>query len=177
MNLLLTVAKLFYAAILFSEPQTCRRGRRTFFNRPRYYSTFADDGVCLRRLLHHDQHVHTLIHAVLLTVNFFMYTTESGQDIHVAGKSGDVYYGKIYANKNSTSSLSGAAIVCLSNSQYIASEWKHQMNSIYNTDDLVKELTHFQKRDDISHLIIIPHAIGFGNKDEVDDLIRNYLHG
>ncbi|HUC83048.1 MAG TPA: hypothetical protein VMR70_19220 [Flavisolibacter sp.] len=106
-----------------------------------------------------------------------MVTTESGQDIYVEGKSGDMYYGKLYADKAGTSALCGSAIVCLSNSHYEASRWQHQMNSIYRTDDVNRELQHFKGREDISHLIVIPHTIGFGNKDEVDDLIRNYLHG
>lgn len=107
-----------------------------------------------------------------------MSVAESGQDIRLSGKSGDLYTGKIYSDRNSTSSLSGQAIVCLTNSHFSEERWNHQMNSIYNTNDVKQALEHFKGRDDISHIILIPKQEGaFSRTDHVDDLIRNYLHG
>jgi hypothetical protein len=99
------------------------------------------------------------------------------QDITLTGKSGQVYTGKIYSEKDSTSSLSGRAIAILTNSTQTENGWTHHVNSIYNTENIQDELAHFRKRDDISHLILLPsnwneNAI----PDKVDDLIRQYIH-
>lgn len=103
---------------------------------------------------------------------------ESGQDIELVGKSGERYSGKIYADKNSTSALTGRAIACLTNSTYTDSGWTHQVNSIYNTDNIAEELAHFKSREDISHLILLPYQSisSAGVADKVDDLIRHYIH-
>jgi hypothetical protein len=104
-------------------------------------------------------------------------TVESGQDIELVGKSGERYYGKIYADKNGTSSLTGRAIAVLSNSSQQEGGWQHRVNSIYNTESIPNELAHFQGRDDISHLILIPYSnISSGVTDKVDDLIQSYIH-
>ena|ERR1051325_7541042 len=103
-------------------------------------------------------------------------TLEAGRDISLFGKSGQCYSGKIYSDKNSTTTLSGPAIVCLTNSQFIENSWQHAINSIYN-DDIENALNHFKIRDDVSHIIIIPQSGDeFRKLDKVDDLIRNYLH-
>ena len=100
-----------------------------------------------------------------------------GEDIELVGKSGHRYVGKIYADKNSTSTLSGRAIACLSNSVYSDRGWDHDVNSIYNTDSIANELAHFSSRDDISHLILLPYNQNEGDvTDKVDDLIRSYIH-
>lgn len=107
-----------------------------------------------------------------------MVIAESGQDVHLFGKAGELYRGKIYAEKTGTSNLSGGAIVCLTNSRFDDNGWHHHMNSIYNTPDVNEALEHFKTRDDISHVIIIPHqTIASNGGDDVDNLIRNYLHG
>jgi squalene cyclase len=104
--------------------------------------------------------------------------TESGQAITLTGKSGHYYSGKIYTEKDSTSALSEKAIVLLSNSVYTDAGWTHHVNSIYNTERVADELKHFQSRDDISHLILLPYNGNENNvTDKVDDLIRSYLHG
>jgi hypothetical protein len=102
---------------------------------------------------------------------------ETGQDIELVGKSGTRYAGKIYADKNSTSGLSGRAIACLSNSAQTEQGWQHKINSIYNTESISGELSHFRDRDDISHLILLPYTANEnGPMDKVDDLIRSYIH-
>ncbi len=102
---------------------------------------------------------------------------ETGKDIELTGKSGERYAGKIYTNKHSTSSLTGRAIGCLSNSLLTDHGWSHQVNAIYNTDRVSDEMEHFKNRDDISHLILIPYATNeLGVVDKVDDLIRSYIH-
>jgi hypothetical protein len=107
-----------------------------------------------------------------------MTATETGHSVNITGKSGRTYTGKIYAEKDSSSSLTGEAIVCLTNSHYSDGTWEHRMNSIYNTRDVEQALDHFRHRDDISHIILIPHSsLAFDNVDYVDDLVRNYLHG
>jgi hypothetical protein len=107
-----------------------------------------------------------------------MSASESGHDILIQGKSGETYSGKIFSDKNSTTTLSGQAIVCLSNSYLSDEQWQHSMNSIYSTKDVHAALDHFKIRDDISHIILIPQAsMAFSKTDQVDDLIRNYLHG
>ena len=108
-----------------------------------------------------------------------MYTvTESGEDIQLTGKSGHCYIGKIFSDKNSTTALSGTAIVCLTNSYFAEEKWHHRMNSIYNTKHVELALDHFKSRDDISHMILVPAgSLAFGQVDHVDDLIRQYLHG
>ena len=106
-----------------------------------------------------------------------MIATESGYDIELTGKSGTRYPGKIYSDKDSTSSLSGRAIACLTNSKRDESGWTHHVNSIYNTENVADELEHFKNRDDISHLILLPYSNQEGGPtDKVDDLIRNYIH-
>jgi hypothetical protein len=105
-------------------------------------------------------------------------TIESGQDVELIGQSGSRYTGKIYAAKNSASSIAGRAIAVLSNSTYTDEGWVHHVNSIYNTDNIGEELAHFRQRDDISHLILLPYIDNDnGVQDKVDDLIRQYLHG
>lgn len=104
-------------------------------------------------------------------------TIESGQPIELTGKSGSRYTGKIYHDKNSTSTLTGRAITLLSNSTHSDEGWAHQVNSIYNAENIADELKHFQNRDDISHLILLPYNENEnGVQDKVDDLIRSYLH-
>ena len=99
-----------------------------------------------------------------------------GQAIDLYGKSGDRYSGRIY-DKHCSSTFTGRAIVCLSNSSFSNHEWNHAMNSVYKTEDVLQAVLEFEKRDDISHLIIIPlPAMEFGKSDMVDDLIRHYLH-
>ncbi|HVK96600.1 MAG TPA: hypothetical protein VM368_02230 [Flavisolibacter sp.] len=102
---------------------------------------------------------------------------DSGTDIQLKGKSGDIYTGKIYSSKSGNNSLEGAAIVCLTNSYLSNDGWKHQMNSIYKVDDAQEAMEHFIERDDISHIVFIPltddHYSGI---DKVDDLIRSYIH-
>ncbi|HEX8315293.1 MAG TPA: hypothetical protein VF609_09880 [Flavisolibacter sp.] len=106
-----------------------------------------------------------------------MSIAESGQDIQLSGKSGETYTGRIYSDKHSTSTLSGQAIVCLTNSHFSDEKWSHHVNSIYNTNDVNNALEHFKLRDDISHIILIPQqSVAFSRADHVDDLIRNYLH-
>jgi hypothetical protein len=102
---------------------------------------------------------------------------ETGQAIELMGKSGERYTGRIYTDKQSTSSLTGKAISCLSNSSLTDSGWSHQVNAIYNTDRASDEIEQFKNRDDISHLILIPYSSNeSGVVDKVDDLIRNYIH-
>ena len=106
-----------------------------------------------------------------------MIATEYGQDIELTGKSGTRYAGKIYSDKDSTSSLSGRAIACLTNSTRDENGWTHHVNSIYNTENVADELEHFKIRDDISHLILLPYSsMEEGSTDKVDDLIRSYIH-
>lgn len=97
--------------------------------------------------------------------------------IALTGKSGQTYTGKIYADKNSRSSISGRAIAVLTNSTCDNGQWSHHVNSIYNTDNVQDELAHFKEREDISHLVLVPYSDNEGGvTDKVDDLIRNYLH-
>jgi len=99
-----------------------------------------------------------------------------GQAITVSGKSGALYDGRIY-NKSSDDSLSGHAIVCLTNSSFDDHHWSHKMNSVFRTSDAKSVLEEFKKRDDISHLILISqHPHQSGATDIVDDLIRHYIH-
>jgi hypothetical protein len=102
---------------------------------------------------------------------------ESGEQILLTGKSGERYRGKIYTEKESQSSISGRAIAMLSNSVLTEQGWEHQVNSVYNTEDVGEELAHFRTRDDISHLILLPYAeMDSSVPDKVDDLIRSYVH-
>lgn len=102
-------------------------------------------------------------------------TTE--QDIRLTGKSGQIYHGKIYSDKDDTATLSGRAIAILTNSTPSAGGWTHQVNSIYNTENIQAELAHFRDRDDISHLILLPYNWNENDiQDKVDDLIRQYIH-
>ena len=102
---------------------------------------------------------------------------ESGQDIELAGTTGVYYRGKIYADENCASALSGKAIAVLSNSTKTDTDWHHSVNSIYNTENIAEEMAKFQHRDDISHLILLPYNQNEGGvTDKVDDIIRNYIH-
>lgn len=104
-------------------------------------------------------------------------TIDTGQDIELIGQSGERYTGKIYADKNSSSQITGTAIACLTNSTLQEEGWSHQVNSIYNVEKISDELAHFQSRDDISHLILLPYNDNKGSVvDKVDDLVRSYLH-
>lgn len=102
---------------------------------------------------------------------------ERGQDIELTGKTGERYSGKIYADKDSTSALTGRAIAVLSNSTQTEHGWEHRVNSVYNTENVAEELAHFKIRDDISHLVLLPDNRSEGGvTDKVDDLIRSYIH-
>ena len=106
-------------------------------------------------------------------------STETGQDIELVGRSGDRYTGKIYAEKDAATLLTGRAIALLPNSSQHNGEWTHRVNSIYNTENVNEELAHFRSRDDISLLILIPYSSmpsSPGVVDKVDDLIRSYIH-
>ena len=99
------------------------------------------------------------------------------QDISLTGKSGQVYTGKIYSEKDSHSSLNGRAIAILTNSTHNENGWQHHVNSIYNTENIQDELARFSQRDDISHLILLPYNANENDiPDKVDDLIRQYIH-
>jgi hypothetical protein len=105
-------------------------------------------------------------------------TYESGQDIILFGKSGTYYQGKMYTDKNSSSTLPPPAIVCLSNSRWIDNHWQHEVRDIYDTASVIDALNHFRERDDISHMILIPKDPGGdAGMDRIDDLRRNYIHG
>ncbi|MGZ5491568.1 MAG: hypothetical protein ACXWE6_12640 [Nitrososphaeraceae archaeon] len=100
-----------------------------------------------------------------------------GQPIDLHGKSGERYSGRIY-DKECLTSSSGRAIICLTNSTFSEHSWIHSMNSIFKTDDAEQSFQEFQKRNDISHVIIIPLPImEFGKSIKVEDLIHQYLHG
>jgi hypothetical protein len=106
-----------------------------------------------------------------------MYITSFGEDIELTGRSGERYSGKIFAEKNSNVSCDGAAIVCLTNSSYENGTWHHRFNAVFDTDNAASEISRFTERDDISHLILIPHQNVPDNvPDKVDDLIRQYIH-
>jgi hypothetical protein len=101
----------------------------------------------------------------------------TGQPIQLSGKSGEQYAGTIY-NKESHSTLTGPAIVCLTISTFANHQWSHSVNAIYRTDDTVQSMEEFKNRGDVSHLIVIPIGLlQYGKRDMVDDLIRQYLHG
>ncbi len=103
--------------------------------------------------------------------------TDTGEEIELAGKSGQRYTGRIYAHDTIRCDLQGKAIACLSNSEYADEGWIHRVNSIYDTDDVGAELVRFGHRNDISHLILLPyHRNSNAVTDKVDDLIRSYLH-
>ncbi|NTS43715.1 hypothetical protein HRG84_22735 [Flavisolibacter sp. BT320] len=102
---------------------------------------------------------------------------DAGEAIQLTGQSGQPYSGRIYAVKNGSSAPPGKAIALLSNSLRTTYGWEHRVNSIYNTDDPTREVVHFQSRNDVSHLILLPYDNnGNGPTDKVDDLIRKYLH-
>jgi hypothetical protein len=99
-----------------------------------------------------------------------------GQSITLSGQSGAIYHGRIY-NKASDEPFLGHAIVCLTNSTFNDHQWRHNMNSIFRTNDTVSTLNEFKNRDDISHLILISqHPFHADATDAVDDLIRYYIH-
>jgi len=98
------------------------------------------------------------------------------RNISLIGKSGCEYYGKIYNNKNSGTSLSGQAIVCLSDTKWIDNHWQHNIRDVYN-DDALHALNHFKERDDITHIILIPQDVAaHQDVDIIDDLRRQYIH-
>ena len=98
------------------------------------------------------------------------------KNISLIGKSGNEYFGKIYDDKDSTTSLSGPVIVCLSNTTWEDNHWLHAICDIY-TDDAQDALEHFKERDDISHLILIPNLSSeYAGTDKIDDLRRRYIH-
>ncbi len=94
------------------------------------------------------------------------------------GKSGEVYHGKIYCDKNCETAIAGPAIICLTNSRFQEDQWHHRMNSIYMTSQVQAALAYFKVRDDISHMIVISkQSLAFSAVDHVDNLIRQYLQG
>lgn len=106
-----------------------------------------------------------------------MLVQETGLDVQLSGKSGETYTGRIYADKEANSTISGQTIVCLTNSDYTEGQWHHRVNSIFSSSDVRQTLEHFKSRDDISHLILIPQESTTNHqKDHIDDLIRAYLH-
>ena len=99
-----------------------------------------------------------------------------GQDILLTGKSGATYRGRIL-DKECTTISTSYAIVCLTNSYYSDGQWHHQFNAVFNTDNEREAVEQFQKRWDISHLILIPRNPNeLGKLDKVQDLIQNYIH-
>ena len=102
---------------------------------------------------------------------------DSGIDIVLVGKSGENYHGKLYEDKNSTTTLSGSAIICLSNSHFTDNTWHHSVRDIYDMASIEQALNHFKERDDISHIIVLPkEALANKGIDIIDDLRRNYIH-
>jgi hypothetical protein len=102
---------------------------------------------------------------------------QSGEEIELTGNSGQRYVGQIYTREDSTSELSGKAIVCLTNSDNTDRGWTHRVNSIYDTENITGEIAHLRSRDDISHMILLPYNRNDnGVSDKVDDLIRHHLH-
>jgi hypothetical protein len=99
----------------------------------------------------------------------------SERNISLVGKSGNEYHGKLY-DKNCDSSLSGKSIVCLSNTRWEDNHWQHNIRDIYN-DASTHAIEHFNERDDISHLILIPlDSLEQQGIDVIDDLRRQYIH-
>jgi hypothetical protein len=99
-----------------------------------------------------------------------------GQDIILTGKSGTTYRGRIL-DKESTTLSSAHAIVCLTNSYYSDGQWHHQFNAVYNTNNEKEAMAQFRKRQDISHLILIPRNLNEREKlDKIQDLIQSYIH-
>lgn len=99
----------------------------------------------------------------------------SETNISLVGKSGKEYYGKMY-DKNSDSSLSGEAIVCLSNILWRDNHWQYNIRDIYS-DASATAVEHFKARNDISHLILIPvDDLKEKDLDAIDDLRRQYIH-
>lgn len=100
---------------------------------------------------------------------------DKGQPVELHGKSGRVYPGTIYT-KDSPSTPTAPALICLANSTYAEGTWQHRVNAIYATDNAEQERVRFSERDDVSHLIVVP-AEEWKGVDATDDLIRSYLHG
>jgi hypothetical protein len=99
-----------------------------------------------------------------------------GREIEVVGKSGNTYNGKLH-DKKSESTLTGRAIVCLTDSHFHDSQWHHHMNAVYMTENAQQAFDDFKKRDDISNLILIPiGAHDFSRTNKVEDLIHSYVH-
>jgi len=96
------------------------------------------------------------------------------RNISLIGKTGREYYGKMYESKNTESSLSGQVIVCLSNTSWEDNHWVHQMRDIYR-DDALAAIHHFNERNDITHMILIPETNETG-VDIINDLRKQYIH-
>lgn len=103
-------------------------------------------------------------------------TNETGQDIELTGKSGAIYEGKIYSDKDSSSAYSSAVVVCLSNSAFTEDGWLHSISDIYDAPSARQALDHFNERDDKSHIILLPKNSLPNDRDVIDDLRRNYIH-
>ena len=67
-----------------------------------------------------------------------------GRDIEVFGRSGTTYYGKIF-DKETDTTMSGPAIVCLTNSRFHNNQWHHQVNAVYNTEKAEQAFEDFKK--------------------------------
>jgi hypothetical protein len=100
----------------------------------------------------------------------------SERNISLIGKSGNEYYGKIYEDRNSVSSLSGQVLVCLGNTRWKDNHWQHHILDIYN-DDAFRALQHYKERNDITHLILIQDdSAEHQGIDIIDDLRKQYIH-
>jgi dihydropteroate synthase len=98
------------------------------------------------------------------------------RNISLVGKSRKEYYRKIYDDKNSVSTISGKAIVCLTDTRWEDNHWQFNMRDIYS-DDVTKALNHFKERGDISQIILIPvNAMNHHGVDIIEDLKRKYIH-
>jgi hypothetical protein len=103
--------------------------------------------------------------------------TSIGENIELYGKSGTPYRGTIYHKEAHLATLPAEAIICLSNSALQNGTWHHTVNAIYKTGDVQQEMDNFKQRGDISHMMVLPIQAPEQNKaDQVDDLIRSYLH-
>ena len=99
-----------------------------------------------------------------------------GQNIELSGKSGRSYRGKIL-DKGATILSDFPAIVCLTHSHYADGKWHHHMRNIYHVDHAKEAVEHFEQRDDIGQLILIPQIPNERNTiDPIRDLIQSYLH-
>ncbi|HEU0064266.1 MAG TPA: hypothetical protein VFQ58_04510 [Flavisolibacter sp.] len=99
-----------------------------------------------------------------------------GQEINLTGKSGTSYHGRIL-DKSGTTISTSRAIVCLANSYYSNGQWQHKIKDIYNADNESEAVEEFKKRDDVTHLILIPRTINERERfDKIQDLIQQYIH-